>query len=129
LDDAAALFPVLETLTLDGRSCLPDTPLSIVHNISAFERVYSKAELVLDALGTQIDAVEASVAVILWSNGKDGRPLVAEFSFRIKKADERFSRGLALTARSFFELLQQLDWCRPSALTKTEYVYRDNAGD
>jgi len=129
LDDATALFPVLKTLVLDGRPCPPETPLRTVHNISVHERVYSKADLVLQAPDSQAGDEEASVAVILWSNGADGRPLVAEFSFRIKEADERFSRGLAVTARSFFELLQRLDWYRPSAMTKTEYVYRDTAGD
>jgi hypothetical protein len=128
LAEASSIFPVLGTLTHDGRACPPDTALLPVHNIEAFERVYSGAKLAFGGLGPGSDE-EASVALILWSSGKEGRPLVAEFSFRLKDKEERFTRGLAASARSFFEAVQRLDWCRPDAVTKTEYIYRDTGGD
>jgi hypothetical protein len=127
LGEASAIFPILGTLTHDGRACPPDTALTPVHNIEAFERVYTGAKLAF-GLGPGSDE-EASVALILWSAGKEGRPLVAEFSFRLKDEEERFTRGLAASARAFFEAVQHLDWCRPDAVTKTEYIYRDTGGD
>lgn len=128
LGAASSIFSILGTLTHDGRSCPPDTALLPVHNLTAFERVYTGAKLAFGGLGPGTNE-GASVALILWSGGKEGRPLVAEFSFRLKDKEERFTRELAASARSFFEAVQRLDWCRPDAVTKTEYIYRDTGGD
>jgi hypothetical protein len=67
----------------------------------------------------------AMVALILWSKGKKGRILTAEFSFRCEDDNEAFSPELAAAARRFFEGLQRQDWTRPEALTKTQYMYGD----
>jgi hypothetical protein len=64
-----------------------------------------------------------TVALILWSKGKKGRILTAEFSFRYEDDNEAFSPELASAARRFFEGLQHQDWTRPEALTKTQYMY------
>ncbi|WP_165253576.1 hypothetical protein [Paludisphaera soli] len=128
LGEAGAIFPVLGTLTHDGRACPADTALGAVRRITAFERVFTGAKVALDGLGPGEDD-EASAALILWSDGEGGRPLVAEFSCRLKDKEERFTRPQAALARSFFESVQRLDWCRPDAVTKTEYVYGDTRGD
>jgi hypothetical protein len=126
LQAAAAFFPLLSRLRMDGRVCPADTPLAVVNNITAFERVYTGARLAFDLpdAGDQ----DASVALILWSNSKKGRPLAAEVSFRVKDSDERFGRDLARAARTMFARVQQLDWCRPEATTKTQFVYGGTAG-
>ncbi len=128
LGDAADIFPILGKLRVDAGRCPPDTPLRIVNNTAAYERAYNGAKLIFDRKGDWDDTEEASVALILWSDGKEGRPLVAEASFRLKDTEERFSRELAATAREFYSLMQRLDWCRADGMTKTEYIYRGAAG-
>jgi hypothetical protein len=125
----AATFPIFQTLTQDGRPLAADIPLAPVHHITAYERVYKGASLAFEGLGPKGGDESASVALIVWTNGKAGRPLVAEFSFRVTDKDERFTRGLALAARDFFGVVLRHDWCRPEGVTKTEYVYRDTRGD
>ena len=85
--------------------------------------------LILDGAQPDGGEGEASVALILWSDGNEGRPLVAEFSFRLEDEKERFSRGLSRSARSFFEGVQRLERARPEGRTKTEFIYRDADGD
>ena len=53
---------------------------------------------------------------------------MAEFSFRVRDRKERFTRGLAASARSLYESLQHFNGYRPDARTKTEFIYRDDAG-
>ncbi len=129
LGEVAAVFPLVRTLDHDGRLLAADIPVRPVHKMTAFERVHTGAQLVFDGLGPNGNDENASVALIVWTSGKSRRPLVSEFSFRIKDKEERFSRGLAIAARSFFEVVQRHDWCRPGALTKTEFIYRDTRGD
>lgn len=130
LGQAAKLFPALGQLRRDGMTCPPSTRLSAVNGIRAFERVLE--EKGLDLLGQKID-----VALILWSNGPTGRPLVAEFSFRYpaEKDDggepggneKDFTASLSRNARKLFSTLQRMDWAHPQAMTKTEYVYRSTS--
>ena len=105
-----------------------DTPLRVVNGITAFERVYTGTRLVFEGCEPDGDEGEASVALILWTDGEAGRPLVAELSFRLEDKKERFSRGLSRSARSFFEGVQRLDRARPEGTTKTEFIYRDADG-
>jgi hypothetical protein len=128
LREAAQLFPLLGNLRADGRPCVPETALEVVHNITVEETVWKGGKLVFER-GAGEESVKASVALILWSRGKAGRPAVAELSFRIKEAEERFSRALAEAARSAYSLLQRLDCSRPEGMTKTEYIYRDASVD
>jgi hypothetical protein len=65
----------------------------------------------------------ATMAVIVWSKGKKGRPLTAEYSFRYQDDREAFRPDIAAAAKRFFERLQQMDWARPEASTKTQYTY------
>ncbi|MDG3002824.1 hypothetical protein [Paludisphaera mucosa] len=127
LGDAAALFPLLGRLVHDGRPLALDLPLRTVHDVVASERVLTGAKLVFDPPGEP--AVEASAAMIVWSNPKTARILLAEFSFRIKADDERFGFAVAASARSFFEVVLGHDWARPDSRSKTEYVFRDTRGD
>ncbi len=123
LKAAARLFPVLGGLQRDRLICPPETPLISVNNVQAFERVFDGPTL-------DFGPLKATVALILWSNGATGRPLVAEFSFRYDaQNDGDVSAAVAESAMKFFLLLQRLDWCRPTGMTKTEYVYRTTAGD
>jgi hypothetical protein len=67
--------------------------------------------------------IQAEVALILWSNGPQGRPLVAEFSFRYKTDGDDVAAKVAAKAKDLFEGIQSLDWCLPAGRTKTQYVY------
>ena len=49
--------------------------------------------------------------------------LTAELSFRYTDAQEAFPADVASGAKLFFEGLQHLDWTRPEAITKTQYMY------
>ena len=117
LDQAGKLFPFLSELERDGARCPGSTPLLPVNNVKAFERVYKGPKL-------RVENEKATVALILWSNGSKGRPLVAEFSFRYGEKDENYSAAVAASAKRFYETMQRLDWCRPDGMTKTQYVYR-----
>jgi hypothetical protein len=129
LGEAAAFFPVLGGGEHAGRAIPRGTPLRVVNGITAYERVYTGPELVFEGDGPKDGEEKASVALILWSEGEDGRPLVAELSFRLEDKKERFGRGVAKSARSFFEGSQQLGLARPEGTTKTEFIYGDGDGD
>jgi hypothetical protein len=126
LGEAAAFFPVLG-MSDDGVVAPNATLLRIVNGVVAFERVFTGMKLDFGGRGRGDD--EASVALILWTDGDAGPPLVAEFSFRLEDRKERFSRGLSRRARSFFEAVQRIDRARPEGTTKTEFIYRDTDGD
>ena len=112
LADAGKLFPVLSDLHRDGEKCPGSTPLLPVNNVAAFERVYKGPKL-------RFENEKATVALILWSNGSKGRPLVTEFSFRYRDRDEDYKASVAASAKRFFETMHRLDWCRPDGMTKT----------
>lgn len=118
LAEGAELFPVLAKLERDGQRCASDLELEAVNALTAFERVVKGPML-------QFDKVEAEVALILWSDGPDGRSLVSEFSFRYGHKKEGFEPKAARLAMHFFEEIQRLDWCLPEGRTKTQYVYRE----
>jgi len=127
LEDAASLFPILATLRVDDRICHPQTSLDVVNNITVDESVWKGGKFVFER-DEDDKSEKASVALILWSRGKD-RLAVAELSFRIKENEDRFSRDLAASAASVYELLQRLDFARTDGRTKTEYIYRDRSRD
>ena len=54
---------------------------------------------------------------------------MAELSLRIKKSDQRFTRGLAEQARALYTLWQSLDCARRGGTTKTAYIYGDTVKD
>jgi hypothetical protein len=117
LGEAAAIFPLLGKLKRDGRACHPKTKLTPVNSLEAFEQVHTGPRL-------RIAGTSAEVAIILWSSTRKGRLLVGEFSFRYASKKERYSSAVSELAMEFFHDIQQLDWCRPSGVTKTQYVYR-----
>jgi len=114
---AAKLFPALGELERDGESCSDELELRPVNALKAYERVMVGPTL-------RFDLTEAEVALILWSNGLEGRPLVAEFSFRYKHKREDYGTKAVRLAMKFFDELQRLDWCVPEGRTKTQYAYR-----
>jgi hypothetical protein len=116
LKDAAKLFPALGRLERDGEACSDELELRAVNALEAYERV-------LEGPTLRFNKTEAEVALILWSDGADGRPLVAEFSFRYGHAEEDYSPKAARKALELFAELERLDWCRPGARTKTQYTY------
>ena len=120
IKDASALFPALKELRANSNQLPLKTKLVPVNGIKANERVYKGPKLRCGGSG------RITVAVIVWTNGWDGRPLVAEFSFRYKDKHENFSAETACSARRFFESVQRLDWCAPASVTKTQYVYRES---
>lgn len=120
LGAAAKLFPPLSAARTDGAPCPPATPLAVVNGTTAFERVFRGPVL---TLGGETAAAAATVAVIVWSRGKKGRPLTAEFSFRYGDPDEHYPAPVAAAARRVFEAVQRCDWARPDGRTKTEFMY------
>ena len=116
LKEAARLFPALGRLKRDGEDCPDGVELRPVNLLKAFERVLRGPILVFDK-------TKAEVALILWSDGAKGRPLVAEFSFRYKHKEEDFDPRAARLAMVFFEELQRMDWCLPKGKTNTQFAY------
>lgn len=117
LKAAARLFPALARLKRDGDECPDHLEIRPVNAMRALERVLRGPILVFDK-------TEAEVALILWSDGPAGRPVVAEFSFRYKHKEEDFQPKAARLAMEFFEEVQKLDWCEPGGRTKTQFAYR-----
>ena len=122
---AAQVFPILATLRLDDRPVSPDVVLRPVNGLEVYERVFTGPVLQFSDRVNKGKKTRATVALILWSDGKEGRPLVAEFSYRLKDQDEHYSRDLALAARGFFERLQRHDWTAPRGTTKTQFAFGD----
>lgn len=120
LSAAARLFPGLATVQHDGLPCAPETTLAVVGR-AVHERVFEGPTLRLAP--TEGMPTTATIALILWSKTAKGRTLTAEFSFRYKDDNEAFSPEVASAARRYFEGVQRLDWARPDATTKTQYMY------
>ncbi|QDU28657.1 hypothetical protein ETAA8_37600 [Anatilimnocola aggregata] len=116
LADAAELFPVLGKLKRDDRRCSKKLELQPVNSMRAFERVLSGPMI-------QFEKTPAEVALILWSDRAEGRPLVAEFSFRYENQAEAYEPQAARLAMEFFEEVQRMDWCVPGGRTKTQFAY------
>lgn len=117
LKTAAELFPIIGQLKRDDDPVAGNVELRPVNALSPFERVYHGPVL-------KFSDVEAEVALILWSDGREGRPLVAEFSFRYEQKNENFPVKTAKRAMEFFEEIQRMDWCLPGARTKTQFAYQ-----
>ncbi len=116
LGSAAELFPTLGELERDGQRCPGGLKLRPVGGLRAHERVVSGPTLTFHE-------TEAEAALVLWSDGPAGRPLVAEFSFRYGRPEEDYSPRAARLAMTFFEEFQRSDWCLADGRTKTKFVY------
>jgi hypothetical protein len=123
LIEASKIFPGIRSIRRDNIVCAPETPLAPVNNLKVCERIFKGPELLFSKSGKNHRSTAATVALILWSKGKKGRNVTAEFSFRSNDDNENFSPKVALIARVFFERVQQLDWARPTAMTKTQFMY------
>jgi hypothetical protein len=123
LSTAARLFPGLLALQRDDFTCAPETALVPVRGLNVFEQVFSGPKVHFPNGGSRSSPTPADVALILWSKSKKGRVLTAELSFRYEAEKEAFSADVASGAKRFFEGLQYLDWTRPEAITKTQYMY------
>jgi hypothetical protein len=123
LSAAAKLFPGLLTIQYNRFPCPPETVLAPVHGLKVLERVFTGPTAHFPSGRDSSSSTSAPVASILWSKGKKGRILTAEFSFRYTDEKEAFSLEVASAARRFFEGLQYQDWTRPEAITKTQYMY------
>jgi hypothetical protein len=123
LSTAARLFPGLLALQRDRRPSAPETALTPVRGLDVFERVFTGSKLHFPHERRRSTAMSADIALILWSKGRKGRILTAEFSFRYAAEGEAFPADVASGAKRFFEGLQHLDWTRPEAITKTQYMY------
>jgi hypothetical protein len=123
LSTAARLFPGLLALQRDGLPCAPETALMPVRGLNVFEQVFNGPKVHFPNGRGRSSPTPADVALILWSKGKKGRVLTAELSFRYEAEKEAFPADVASGAKRFFEGLQSLDWTRPEAMTKTQYMY------
>jgi hypothetical protein len=117
---AQQLFPVLGKLRANGLPCEGETPVVVVGQFTAFERVAKGPVLELGA------GVVATVAAILWSNSWKERTIAAELSFRYGNDDEEYPPEAAEAAFRLFEAVQTLDWCLPEGATKTQFAYGEN---
>jgi hypothetical protein len=124
LAEAARLYPALLAVKWNDEVCRPETVLKPVNGLQAFERVFTGPVLGFPGGKGQRGPTPATVALILWSKGARGRVLAAELSFRYQDPKERFPLETAQAAKEFFAGLQRMDWARPDALTKTQYLYR-----
>jgi hypothetical protein len=114
---AGESFPALLELRRDGVRCPKDLRLRPVRSITAFERVMTGPVI-------RFAKVQAEAAIIFWSDGPEGRSLVAEHSFRYRlNKGTGASLAAAEGAMRLFQEVQRLDWCLPDAATKTGYVY------
>ena len=120
LGEASQMFPGLGALRRDGQICSPDIRLQPVNAMTAFERVIKGPKITIG------DAIAES-AIIFWSNGKDGRPRVAEFSFRYADKSENYSGETVKAAKLLYESMQRLDWFLPDGKPKTQFVYQANS--
>jgi hypothetical protein len=120
LGEASQMFPGLGELNRDGQICSPDIKIKPVNAMTACERVIKGPKLT-------IGNVIAESAIIFWSNGKEGRPMVAEFSFRYSDKTENYSGETVKTAKILFESMQRLDWFLPDGKPKTQFVYQANS--
>jgi hypothetical protein len=125
LSAGSKLFPGIRAVNHDGLPCPPETALAPVNSLQVFERFFKGPEVRFPKGRNHRSTTASSVALILWSKGKKGRLLTAEFSFRYQDDNEAFSPEVASAAKRFFEGLQRLDWARPEASTKTQYMYGD----
>ena len=116
LREAAKIFPALGRLKRDERPCPPDLELKPPSALTFHERVLKGPKL-------RFDKTEAQVALILWSDGAEGRPILGEFSFRYGAKREEYDAKVARLAMEFFSECQRMDWCLPGARTKTQFVY------
>jgi hypothetical protein len=123
LQAACDLFPGLCAVQRDGVPCAPATPLAPVNNQKVLERVFTGPEVHFAPEGQPAAQQPATVALILWSKGKEGRTLTAEYSFRYEDTNETFPRDAAAVARRFYARLQRLDWTQPEATRKTQFMY------
>jgi hypothetical protein len=121
LGEAALLFPSLSQLRHDGLPCPAETKLEPVNTFKVHERVHPCPKKLIFAQDADHGA---EVALILWTRGKNGRPLAAEFSFRYLNKSEQYPAAVARAARGFFMAWQQSAWVQPQSLTKTQFVYR-----
>jgi hypothetical protein len=123
LQAASDLFPGLRAVARDGAPCAPATPLAPVNDQKVLERVYTGPQIHFAPEGGPAALEPATVALILWSKGKGGRVLTAEYSFRYEDKREAFPCTAAAVARRFYARLQRLDWTQPDASTKTQFMY------
>jgi hypothetical protein len=123
LSTATRLFPGLLALQRDGLPCAPEIALMPVRGLNVFEQVFNGPKVHFPNGRGRSSPTPADVGLILWSKGKKGRVLTAELSFRYEAEKEAFPADVASGAKRFFEGLQYLDWTRPEAITKTQYMY------
>jgi hypothetical protein len=91
-------------------------PLRPVNGLRPFETVFKGPRV-------SLGGTKAKLAVILWTDGPGGKPMVAELSFRYRASDEGVRAATARDAFDFFEAVQRMPWSRPASITKTQYVY------
>ena len=113
LKQASKVFAVLAELDRGG----PESDLVTVNGIRMFEEV-------LVGPVVEIETTEAEFALIVWSRGRKGRKAAVELSFKTKLVNGSVSQSTALSFMELFESIQRMDWCLPSAMTKTAYIYR-----
>lgn len=122
LKQAATIFPVLRNLTHDGENCPIEANLEPPNSVKMFERVLTGP--ILNFAGEH-----AEVALILWSDGPDGRPLIAEFSFRYAWRDEQQTSHVSGPAMDFlWQCNDSGAWPRPGQKLNTS-ISRRNLGE
>ncbi|MGD9722708.1 MAG: hypothetical protein AB7O59_15350 [Pirellulales bacterium] len=114
---AAKIFPLLAALNEGDTNGRNRTPLVVVNDFQAKERVWKGPVF---ALGGD---VLATVALIFWSYEWKSRTIAAELSFRYGDKREQYDPLHAQLACDLFAAVQALEWCLPEGATKTQFAY------
>ena len=120
MQDPADLFPGLADELDDFQE---EEAIEVVGAFSAYEMVIAGGEFQI----RQTPKMFASCVLVVWyDEGEDDQtPVVAEFSFKYKDEEERYTGKVAQRAYRVFEALQNdlPDWIDMGSTTKTAYVY------
>jgi hypothetical protein len=120
LADVAMRFPRLGRLEIEGQLPPASFALRPVNGLRAWETVFKGPKV-------RLGDAKASLAIILWTDGPQGRALVAELSCRYEVAERSMTGAIARDAFDFYREVLRMELSRPDSPSKTQYVYRAGA--
>ncbi|WP_039913613.1 hypothetical protein [Cellvibrio mixtus] len=118
-EDINVHFPGFDT----NYGIADSTTLSLVGNLSIYERVYDGG--IID-----LGSIDAEVSVTLWySSVPSGsqKPVVVEVSFKYEDPSADYTKAVVNRAKQSFDAIQTLSsWNSTSSVTKTQFIYQYN---
>lgn len=120
-EDINVHFPGFDT----NYAIADSTALSLVGNLSIYERVYDGGTI-------DLGSIDADVSVTLWYTSVptgSQKPVVVEVSFKYEDASADYTKAVVNRAKQAFDAIQTLSsWNSTSSVTKTQFVYQYNPG-